>query len=214
MWCVRFCCFFCSTTATDDVLLQSTFFLLEKHGGNASRTEGDWHVSSTTCAVVDTHNGVYITAARERSIRLWSFSNFAMVRSIQSPDWIYAMCVIGGKTLCTSAADRRVRLYDVHTWERVKEVESLYPAVCLCTWRNKDGDMLAYGDDKGRVTVANITHDVERAKADSRQTGPPGPTSWAESRVRRVHDGWVHQVSRRRRPEPCFSQHADAARIG
>ena len=119
----------------------------------------------------------------------------SMIKSLQSPDWVYAMCIVGGRTACTAAADRRVRLYDLHTWERVKEVACPYPAVCLCTWRSKDEDWLAYGDDKGRVTVANMTREAERAKPDPRRPrDSAGPEGWAEARSKRVHDGWVHQV--------------------
>jgi WD40 repeat protein len=180
------------TEITENV---SNFFLSEKLGSNSKRSEGDWHVSSTSCIAIDNHNNCYITAAKERSIRLWCMSTGSIVKVVQSPDWVYAMSLVGGKLLCTTCADRRIRLYDLHQWDHVREVECPCPAVCLCTWRSKDEDLLAYGDDKGRVTVANLSRDFEKTKGDTRKLEKARTGSWLEYKTKHVHDGWVHQVS-------------------
>ena len=107
--------------------------------------------------------------------------------------WIFAMCVLSGiGKLCTASADRRIRLYDIHTWDLSKEILLSNAATCLCTWKYCEDELLAYGDDKGQVTVVNATKGCVNANADD----PPDSqfAVWASSVRKKVHLGWVYEI--------------------
>jgi hypothetical protein len=40
-----------------------------------------------------------------------------------------------------STDDRKIKFYDIHTWEVVMEVELQNPAVSLCSWKHVDTEM-------------------------------------------------------------------------
>jgi len=40
-----------------------------------------------------------------------------------------------------STDDRKIKFYDMHTWEVVMEVELQNPALCLCSWKHLDTEM-------------------------------------------------------------------------
>ena len=43
--------------------------------------------------------------------------------------------------LAVSTDDRKIKFYDMHTWETVMEVELQNPALCLCSWKHLDTEM-------------------------------------------------------------------------
>jgi len=40
-----------------------------------------------------------------------------------------------------STDDRKIKFFDMHTWEAVMEVELQNPALCLCSWKHLDTEM-------------------------------------------------------------------------
>jgi WD40 repeat protein len=147
----------------------------------------------------------------------------SLLKSVHIHDsgWILAMCVlpVTGR-LCTSAADRRIRFYDIHTWDLSREILLINAVTCMCTWRHLDDEILAYADDKGQVTFVNASkgfHVVE-AKAEDLQYGKDkrrvtfanaskgfvnsradDPLEsqcwmWASPLRERLHLGWVSEI--------------------
>jgi len=43
--------------------------------------------------------------------------------------------------LAVSTDDRKIKFYDMHTWEAVMEVELQNLALCLCSWKYLDTEM-------------------------------------------------------------------------
>ena len=56
---------------------------------------------------------------------------------------LIAVLVAGGfpGRLAVSTDDRKIKFYDMHTWEVVMEVELQNPALCLCSWKHLDTEM-------------------------------------------------------------------------
>jgi hypothetical protein len=53
-------------------------------------------------------------------------------------------CVVVTNTtgrVAVSTDDRKIKFYDIHTWEVVMEVELQNPALCMCSWKHLDTEM-------------------------------------------------------------------------
>ncbi len=201
------------------VLAQATFYLLD---GTGSSHEGGWHQSPATCVTIEAVGGLCITASKDQIIRIWSPS-LNLLKSIHINDsgWILAMCVlpITGK-LCTASADRRIRLYDIHTLDLSREILLVNAATCMCTWRHLDDEILSYGDDKGQVTFVNASKGFRVVETDAKDL-PYGKDkgrvdfvntskgfvntranntlesrfcTWESSIRKRLHSGWIHEI--------------------
>ena len=94
--------------------------------------------------------------------------------------------------LYTAAADRMIRVYDLHTWELQKKVLLANVATCMCTWQHGDNEILAYGDDKGQITIVNASQGFVSATADEPLDSQLA--KWASSVRKKVHQGWVHDI--------------------
>jgi len=53
------------------------------------------------------------------------------------------MCLVKNTTgrVAVSTDDRKIKFYDIHTWEVVMEVELQNPALCMCSWKHLDTEM-------------------------------------------------------------------------
>ena len=142
----------------------------------------------------------YITTAKDGSIRLWKQGTMQLEKTINlGHTWVLAMTVLPilGR-LAVSTDDRKIKFYDIHTWEVMMEVELQSPALCLCSWKHLDTEMFAYGNDIGEITIVDIGKGLKPAKQLEDQLAGrkliKRPKSWVDSRTRSVHDGWVNQI--------------------
>ncbi len=132
------------------------------------------------------------------------------------------MCVLPiTKKLCTASADRRIRLYETQNWELSEEILLVNAATCMCTWKHLNDEILAFGDDNGRVTFVNASKGFSKteakdlpygkekgrvsfaktskgfvnARADDRLEGQFCQfCTWESSIRKRLHSGWIHEI--------------------
>lgn len=186
------------------------FFLQDNIG---QRQEGDvWHRDFADCICLEPQGPQYLTSAKDGSLRIWAASSMQEKTIPLKQSWIMHMCYLPSEPsarIAITTADGRIWFYDIHTWEPSFVVNVPSPALCICTWKALEGEMLAYGNDRGEITVVNLSKGYRNRKAleENKDKTPVGSRKdkglgtmweykkmWAESTTKTIHDGWVHQV--------------------
>ena len=175
-------------------------FYLPDAAGQKQPSE-HFHRDFVDCCQIDPSGMYYVTSAKDGTIRLWAQGSVQLVKTIRlGQTWVLAMALLpfSGR-IAVSTDDRKIKFYDIHTWEVVMDVELQNPALCLGSWKHADAEMFAYGNHVGEITIVNMSKGLKTQKqleksADKKQVRRP--KVWAESRTRIVHNGWVNQITK------------------
>lgn len=148
--------------------------------------------------LIDTVGAQYITASKDGTMRMWASSSLQLTRTINcGAGWILSMCFLrkSGR-LVMSTADRHIKFFDVHTWEVLAEVSLPSPALCLCSWVTGESEFFAMGNERGEVTVVDISKGLKEFKpvGTDKRLNKKRPALWNESTTKQVHEGWIEQI--------------------
>uniref|UniRef100_A0A6U6E0C0 EF-hand domain-containing protein n=1 Tax=Guillardia theta TaxID=55529 RepID=A0A6U6E0C0_GUITH len=174
----------------------SKFFISDTSG--LKQDDENSHNEHVDCLVIEPSGPSYITSSKDGTIRIWSQASLTLQKTISlGKTWVLALCLLRhAAKLVLSTDDRKIKVFDVHTWEQSVEVELSGQAYCLCSWRKDDTEYIAYGNEVGDVTVVDYEKGVRDFRNDhSMRKGKRRASNWAVSWTRNIHSGWINQIS-------------------